>query len=416
MSKTCSRVYSLTVQAGAAPCSLFIPDNTSFGILTMNSACPIEIDAPVCSIVGLPIGSYQWFYLDGAYFIANFPDFAWVCHAGGCLGLGKTMGSRYVTKGINVPGGLNYTDFPDPGFDFPDIPTAEAFWVFYNPIAAGFNIEDNGQVHLKTCGTTDPFAPRFELRRMLQLIAPQPLTLQIDSYATFANGRFRLTYEAFSTGGLTFTDNAVTVQAALNALPSIIADGGVVCAGTLTGGMTITWNNVGARNNIVPAITTVSPGMRSNIVESTPGSPIAQEVQTLTVDKFCVPCNASVLPEWNGLIDKRWLNGPVWRTQDAAATPLGTPFGAPPAAINSCNGFELYDAWCFLSPFTVPCSWILAIMCVGAGPVWVGQKLTGNDPTGVYIGTAAAIPGLPPSVCGHDPTGCTPQITLTGVF
>lgn len=415
MSKTCQKVYSLTVAGGPAPCSLFIPDNTVFATVTVNGTCPIEIDAPVCSVLGLPIGAYQWFYISGAYFVANFPDTAWVSHAGGCNGLGKSMGDRFVTKGINVPGGFNYNDFPDPGFDFPTIAAAEAFWPFYNPINGGFNIEDNGQFYIKTCQTTDPFAPVFELRRMLQLIAPQPLTLQIDSYATFANGRFKLTYGGFSTSNLTFTALAATVQAALNLLPSIIADGGVTCAGTLTAGMTITWNLNGARAAIVPSIPTISPGMRSAIVVSIPGNPGLQEVQTLTVDKFCGPCNASVLPEWNGLIDKRWLNGPVWRTQDAPI-PLASPFTLTGILINSCNGFGLQEAWCFLSPFTVPCSWILAIMCDGAGPVWVGQKTTGNTPEGTYVATAAAIPGLPPSVCGHDPTGCTPQITLTGTF
>jgi len=300
--------------AADAPCSLFESDSTVYGTINLSGACPPEaIDGFVCQVTGLDIGSYRWEYVSGAYF--STPNW-WVVRTTGCSGLGNQVGHQYFDGVSEVPGGLNYFDFvASLNENHATQAAAEAEYAAQVSSGAGslFIREPAGIARLKTCIQTDPNFATFRIRRVLKLSQPQPLDLQIQNFSSYVLGRFTVTYNAVTSAPIALDASAATVQTALNAMATIVADGGVTCAGALSTGMTITWNVNGNRNLSAGALTTVNPGITAVVILTQDGTGILPEIQTLTVGKYCSDFNVNaVLPEYTGTINTRDLSFPQW--------------------------------------------------------------------------------------------------------
>lgn len=318
-----SATVTIHQAAASAPCSLFEDDDTVYGTIDLNGSCPFETDGFVCSISSLDIGSYVWEYVGGAYTSAGL---WWVVRTAGCSGLTNQIGHRYFDGVEEVPGGLNYLDFVNSANEnHPSEAAAAAEYAAQVPNGAGtlFVKEDGGIARVKTCIQTDPNFAEFRLRRILKLVNPQPLTLQIQNFSAYADGRFVWTYNSIASAPIAFDASAATVETALNAMSSVIADGGVTCAGTLAGGLSITWNVNGDRNQSTSTISTVNPGITAVSTTTQQGTGIQPEIQLLTVGPFCADFKIdNALPEYGGEVSSRDLSVPEWfETESSAIDP-----------------------------------------------------------------------------------------------
>jgi hypothetical protein len=309
-----------------APRSLFEPDNSVFGSIDLSNCADYPSGGVMCEIAGLEIGSYLWDYISG---VTSPPPCAFVVSGsggGGCSGQGVTIGHQWYDGVEQDPVGGNFDDFPT-NTGGPCFTTEEAEADYETKSLPGFFVrEPDGIGRLRSC--IDPTNPIiFNLKRVSKLKRPQPRVLTAENIAEFADSRFEITYSAQTTSPLTLSANAATVQAALNLLPAIIADGGVICAGTLAGGMTVTWNLNGARTALNTTITTISPGYYSESVETQAGTGAQPEIQTLTVAAVCSSIFAGTgLPLWDGVIDNRHLEADAeWNVTDTP-DPEGAPF------------------------------------------------------------------------------------------
>lgn len=293
-----------------APCSITTGDSTSFG--------PFPLPGPLSSATwtGLGLGSFQFRSVSGAYkihdndcpafsedqfYVSAFSQLTWTttnAQSGHLTNQSHTF--------TNCSGGNSF------GWSL----EADAVTAYQAGSQAGFS--NINEVNSFTCDTTltcnvpvtgtSP-VPVFEVVRTIKLVAPQPNDLQISGLVNFANSRFEIVYGGQSTSPIALDALAATVQTALNTLPNIILDGGVTCAGTLAGGLAITWNVNGARSLIQPAISTVSPGWSCQLVETQPGNGGQPEIQTLVVAPFCSDLvQDTVLPEYSGAINTRELS------------------------------------------------------------------------------------------------------------
>lgn len=314
--------------AADAPCSLFTEDDTSFGQRTL------PVTAGVVNWNALPLGNYQWVLIDHVYqFTINDcpsgceatygitgPNLDWATS----LGDSGSFPSTSLLNEACCGGGLT---------GFSSLSEATAVADYLTKTLPNFeNFEFNGttvDASLTTTGVAPPAQPTspqpvFDLQRILKLTVDQPDTLAIENLATFADGRFIASYNGSDSAPIALNASAAAVQVALNLMPSIIADGGVTCAGTLAAGMTVTWNVNGARALFTLAISTISLGYAAEAVETTPGSGGAPEVQTFTVAPYCSLSDLnSVSPDWNGETILRDLGLAQWK-EAAVVEPAGT--------------------------------------------------------------------------------------------
>lgn len=351
----------------SAPCSIFTDDDTSFGIRSMGVVPGTE------TWTALPLGAYQWSFVDHVYqrtvdtcplgcepvYGIVGPDLDWSTS----LGASGSFPSTSLLNEVCCSGALT-------GFN--SLSEAIAIVDYHTkPLPTFNNIGANGTeitASIATTGvdvTVQPTSPEpeFELIRILKLTVDQPATLSIDNLAVFADGRFIASYNGSDSAPIVLNANAATVQTALNLMASIIADGGVTCAGTLAAGMTVTWNLNGARTNFSLALSTVSPGYVTNAVETTPGSGGTAEVQTFTVAPYCSDTDLNVVsPDWDGETILRDLNFVRWsQSAPGSENPPGTiqingfdfanmvvrlipgpaePVSAPTAAINGAGNID----------------------------------------------------------------------------
>jgi len=373
VSVICQKEFTLEVTAGNAPCSLFEADSTSFGTVTQDGTCPqdpIGLDGFLCTISGLPIGSYEWQFLNGAF--SSGPGDFFLTDNVGCSGLTQRVGYQYDDGISQTPPGGNYLDFPYSGTpSYGTLAACEAAYQALNPMGS-FPVRDGNNVGIgrqKSCIQSPLNAPPpvFDLVRTLKLSVAQPQQMSLNA-STYAAGRFQVTYNGEPSGLIAFTANAATVQGVLNAMAGIIADGGVVCAGTLSAGMTITWNVNGNRSQATAALTTVSIGILAGITTSQQGTGILPEIQVLTVGKYCPDFLDDLgSPEWDGLTLVRDLvattNLPYWRvthTLDPAITTLrfqNLVFSNMHVGLNIANA----------TPITAPTAAFLAAGNIDAG-------------------------------------------------
>lgn len=328
-----------------APCSIFVPDGAVLGEFIMNSALPpaFNNDGFWKVFSGLSIGVYGIEFVSGAYLIENPPSPTtpafkcfFVNDQSGCSGLGAHIGYNYFDgKEESLGSEGNFTDFPLNTAPYCFSTQALAEQDFRNKAQpGGLGIkEDGGILRIKTCSADIPAndqAPSFKLVMTDKPRVDQPSSLVISDLSAFADARFAVTYNSDTTAPIALTANAATVQAALNALASITADGGVVCAGTLSGGMTVTWNVNGARSELFAQVITGSPGWVGSVQETQAGSGGTPEIQTLFVKPVCSDFVTNTgLPEYSGSIGKRDLissanigGSPIWfdtETPDANA-------------------------------------------------------------------------------------------------
>jgi len=366
---SCTKLFTLSINDANAPCSVFIDDDTSFG--------PQALAGPSDSVswTGLGIGSFEFHLISGAYKHTDdtCPGFSeaqfWV-NAFNELGWTTT-----AAQSGNLTNQSNSFTNCSAGSSFGWILEADAVTDYQAGSQAGFSNIDEANTF--TCDTTlsvnnvvvaSSPVPVFDLVRTIKLIASQPEDLQISNLVSFANSRFRVTYGGQSTTPLALDALAATVQTALNLLPQIISDGGVTCAGTLAGGLAITWTVNGARASIAPFISTVSPGWSCQVDETQPGTGGQPEIQTLTVAPFCSYIVQDViLPVYGGTMNNRVLS-----TGISTLKWYDTLTPNPNAPTEQISGIQFQDSRVTLSccpsaPLTAP-----TLANAGAGAVEAG--------------------------------------------
>lgn len=302
MSVTCPKDFSITIfPLTPAPCGFWEACSIDRGNRVLTG-----VVGDTESWTGLPEGEYQLVFVDHVYQGHAVPPNDW------------------WIMNIPPPGGVNAINYADNGvFSLTGLPTQPVGFADDATASADYHSYPmptfSQDLPLNTNSITIAFAgpgpgplvgtPTFNVTQTQQLIQAEPAALSaVSSIASFAASRVVLTYGGSSTPPLAVDALAATVQTALNALAPIAADGGVVCAGVLASGMTITWNNNGNRAEITTAITTVSPAYYADVVATQNGTAGLPEIQTLTVATWCpylVPFAAQ--PNWNGAISNRNL-------------------------------------------------------------------------------------------------------------
>ncbi len=404
---SCTKLFTLTVNAASAPCSVFEPDNTSYGTF--------PLAGPVSSATwnGLTHGAFEFLLVSGAYkFHDNdcpifYEDQFWVSAFSQMTWSTTNAQSGHLTNQSH-----SYANCSG-GSSFGWILEADAVADFHANTQAGFS--NSNEPNAFSCDATlncnvAPVTPSspvpvFELVRTIKLIAPQPETLQITSLVTRANSKFTVTYGGATTAGISVDALAAAVQTALNLLPAIIADGGVLCAGTLAGGLTVTWNNNGARSSLNPNVSTVSPGWSCNISETQAGTGGQPEIQTLVVAPFCsLIVQDSILPAYTGALGTRDLS---FNVSDLKWYDTLSP--NPNAPTQQVSGIQFQDArvtlaCCPAAPTTAPTLANAGGGLVEAGTHTYAVVFVSNLP--VY---ANPVPGF---TTGASPAGPTAAIVL----
>jgi hypothetical protein len=305
--------------SATAPCSIFEP--VSIPLFDLPFPGPGSDTVPQGTWSGLDPGSYEWAYVTGAF--GNSGVF-WVVDNTGGIGMGASVGYIYSPDGVTLePGGANKFDFPiNSAPSFLTAGDAEADYVLQFPgfLDGSFFVREPGGFAEIYCNTN--FAAggtvNFQLIQTEQLLAPQPTAMQIENFSTYALGRFIFTYNAEDSAPIALDASAGTIQTALNAMASITADGGVTCAGTISTGVAVTWNNVGARTASTAAVSTINPGIIAETVETQAGTGGLPEIVTVTVGNLCSDFKPdAILPEWDGSIPERDLTEPaLWFSND----------------------------------------------------------------------------------------------------
>jgi hypothetical protein len=421
-----AKLFSLTVAdcSVPAPCPLFVDDNTSFG----QQVCNTNVDPLYCaSWTGLPPGSYKFVYIGGAFDL------------GGGFEINAFGTSTLKISPDSTANGLTVR-FPIGNSD-PSLAVVQAYYLTtndstnteVNPVVVvigdelkfqvGSIIDSNigaMSIQRNAFATSIGSSTTFDVVRYKKPVAPQPTTLAIVDLATFANSRFIVTYAGTDSTPLALDANALTVQAALNAIPAIAADGGVLCAGTLDTGMTVTWVVNGARTALTSRIATVSPGWIAQPTVVQAGSGITPSIQTLLVDTICPPPafvkdTVPVLPDYAGTILHRRLTeaDTFWRTGSD-----------PDPETTQMSGVVFMRALvrlrCGLTspPFPAVNFWLLELYALDGNTadeevIWNGYKTGGLDPTGTYL----VFPNFYDDTGGcSNVTHGVQQIELSGTF
>lgn len=289
----------------SVPCSIFEADSTLFGQQTLGNTINSEIQW-----AGLGIGSYIFVYVDHIF---QEWDALFVCQP--FWGVDSTPPNWSTTDGSSGALPTQAMNFASEALAIADYLT-KTMPSFANLSATNGTIDAEIDINgINVFCSTGPDMV-FDLMRTQKLIAPQPISMTIASIATYASSRFILSSTSVNTSGLALNAGAATVEAALNAISPISLAGGVVCAGTLLAGMTITWNVNGSRALVTGNVVTVSPGWVVRVLRTQAGNAGQPEIQTLTVTPICdefVQDNA--LPDYNGTIPNRLLSGvgaPQW--------------------------------------------------------------------------------------------------------
>lgn len=403
----------------AAPCSLFEDDNTVVGQVSGN------LTPPHTSILaGLDPGYYELQLAAHAYELIV-----------GQWSVNPTIGNPVMQYDFTgIPGGIQFMhgDNGDPGFPFPNEAAAVAN---YQAQLAGTVTpvlpvlwQYGSAITITTVGfftPTGPTIPVFNVVRKRKLTLAQPTnpTLTLEPVAT---ARFSLTYTQ-TTPGILVSAASAAVETALNALPAIVADGGVTVAGNAVAGFVVTWNLNGARTPLNSRVTTASPGIVGNTQITQPGNAGQVEIQTVTVT-FCTNLVAgTVEPVWPGTFPVHYLaDAPPnvcqsWVNESVANN---GPCAVPPTTLGSfqINGWRLRFAEIRLVPAGLPtpsgCGWTLGLIGESSllpgvsEDVWLGIKADGLTPAGVYTWTAA-LPWPPGSIgCSVDQTHGVQQLTI----
>ncbi len=402
-----TKTYQIEVTVVAVPCSVFITDNTSYESFAL--AGPVSN----ATWTGLAHGAFDFRLVSGAYkfFDNNCPIFSedqfWVSALSQ-----MTWTTTNAQNGTLTNQSHSYANCGG-GSTFGWMTEAEAVTDYQTGTQAGFS--NANEPNAFTCDTTlncnvaPPTAsspiPIFKLVRTQKLVATQPETMQIENLVSRANSEFTVAYGGDTTAGISVDAVAATVQTALNLLPDIIAEGGVVCAGTLAAGLTVTWNNNGARDSLDPNISTVSPGWSCEITETQAGTGGQPEIQTLMVAPFCsLIVQDSILPVYTGALGTRELSFNV-----TSLKWYDTLTPDPNAPTEQISGIQFPDArvtlaCCPAAPSTAP-----TLANAGAGLVEAGDHtyavaFVSNLP--VY---ANPVPGF---TTGASPVGPTADITL----
>jgi hypothetical protein len=388
-----------------APCSIFENDNTSQGHRTMpNGPLPTGANfAPAWAT--LAPGNYQLQFVSGAYQVASGPNqFAVNGGAGSpVIELSVHHGSTCTTVGADNTIAANAL------FDATEAAAAADFLAQYTGNEKEFfvgdgsddnvcMVEDSTNGLLGVSGTTKPI---FDLVKIKKLTTAQPASLQIQNFATYANGRYRIIYGASTSGLLTFTSNAATIQAALNAMPSIISDGGVTVVvnpaiPNFGSGFDITWNNNGLRTALNPQLTTVNPGIFGQLFITQAGNAGLPAIQTLFVGKRCSFFDDDLVdPEWDGSVTNRYLSYPVWRQSATSSVNPNYPIDLPAAPLAiKVNEMAFIECFVYLAASGLPgsgsgCGWVMIMVgFIGAfatpSLLWSGVKFDGLTPAGTY--------------------------------
>lgn len=316
-----SDTVSIHLISAAAPCSIFEPCSIPLFDLTLTGTASDTIPKGTWS--GLDPGVYSWSYVAGAFGDIGIPFF-FVCSNIGGTGMSTSIAYDYNDGVTLFPGGSNKVDFPEnsPGTYLTEADAANDYLAVFTAgfVGDSFFVREPGGFADLFCNDLDTTSgsPTFQLIQTQQLVAPQPVTLQLENFSSFALARFTFTYSAEDSAPIALDASAGTIQTALNAMASITADGGVTCAGTITSGVTVTWNNVGARTASTAEVSTVSPGIIAEAVETQAGTGGLPEIVTLTVGKLCSDFKTNaVLAEWDGSLPERDLTEPaIWFSND----------------------------------------------------------------------------------------------------
>lgn len=404
---TCTKLFSLTVNAATAPCALFVPDATSYG------SFPLPGPVSNATWTGLAHGAFEFRLVSGAYkfhdddcpvfsedqyWVSAFSQMTWATtnaqngtltnqsHSYANCGGGSTFGWELQSDAV-----ADYQNGTQAGFANANEPNA-------------FTCDTTLNCSVAPPTPTSP-VPVFELVRTQKLIAPQPETMQIVGLVTRANSKFTVEYGGQTTSAISVDALAATVQTALNLLSTIIADGGVTCAGTLAAGLTVTWNVNGARSALNPNISTVSPGWSCQIDETQGGTGGQVEIQTLVVAPYCsLIVQDNILPAYSGALGTRELSFNV-----TALKWYDTLTPNPNAPTEQVSGLQFQDArvtlaCCPPAPTTAPTLANAGGGLVEAGSHTYAVAFVSNLP--IY---ANPVPGF---TAGGSPASPTAAIVL----
>ncbi len=413
-----TKAYQIEVVVESAPCSVFVEDNTSY------DSFPLAGPVSNATWTGLAHGAFEFRLVSGAYkFHDNdcpifTEDQFWVSALSQ-----MTWTTTNAQAGTLTNQSHAYNNCSG-GSTFGWILESDAVADYQAGTQAGFS--NANEPNAFTCDTTlncnvAPVTPSspvpvFKLVRTQKLVATQPETLQITSLVTRANSEFTVAYGGDTTAGISVDAVAATVQTALNLLPQIIADGGVTCAGTLAGGLTVTWTNNGARASLDPNISTVSPGWSCDISETQGGTGGQPEIQTLVVAPFCsLLVQDSILPAYTGALGTRELSFNV-----NAVKWYDTLTPNPNAPTEQISGIQFQDTrvtlgCCPAAPTTAP-----TLANAGAGLVEAGDHTYAVAFVSSLPVYANPVPGFTAGASPASPTaaitlGIASQVSLTNI-
>ncbi len=415
---SCTKQFTISVSDANAPCSVFIDDNTSY------ASFPLAGPVSNATWTGLAHGAFEFRLVSGAYkFHDNdcpifTEDQFWVSALSQ-----MTWTTTNAQAGTLTNQSHAYNNCSG-GSTFGWILESDAVADYQSGTQAGFS--NANEPNAFTCDSTlncnvAPVTPSspvpvFKLVRTQKLVATQPETLQITGLVTRANSKFTVTYGGDTTAGISVDAIAATVETALNLLPQIIADGGVTCAGTLAGGLTVTWTNNGARASLDPNISTVSPGWSCDISETQAGTGGQPEIQTLVVSPFCsLLVQDSILPAYTGALGTRELSFNV-----NAVKWYDTLTPNPNAPTEQISGIQFQDTrvtlgCCPAAPTTAP-----TLANAGAGLVEAGDHTYAVAFVSSLPVYANPVPGFTAGASPASPTavitlGIASQVSLTNI-
>jgi len=384
---------------GSTPCDLSAPDDTVIGELAID---PSDI-ANESSFGDQPPGEYTLEYVNGAYQggAASLPGTRWTVNPRTFIDGPSGTGVLWYAYKI-IFGGDSSSPLPYDPVDYQASQAAAeaAFAPSGGPSTTFFH--DGGEIKLIVHDAADFISggspnPTWRLTRIAKFAYDFPAQVRIKDYALFADGRWTLHYGSQVTALLAFDATAADVQAALNALAGIIADGGVTVSGSRAAGWTITWNNNGLRSALTGDVPTVTVGWRFVVTVTAAGDPSSVAVKKVELLFNCATCppDEADLDEWDGTFPLELLD--VFTTLQWDALPDDE---TPRLRLNEGTLYLARVRFVYggLEGNATGCGWVLWILCLvdsefHFAEVWKGVKLGGTSPVGVYARSPGATVG-----------------------
>lgn len=246
-----------------------------------------------------------------------------------------------------------------------------------------------------TVGDMQPVTLNFLARNQQPLNTGQPVYNYVD-YSSLGvvlslglrnvgptGGTFTLSWGAQTTGPLAFNISSYALSVALNALSSIVANGGVVVSGNIGGPFQITWNLNAVRDLFTAPNNSLSPLSGIAIATDLAGTTTNPAIQSLSLTQDPVSVVDSWTPQTAPAVTVTSLNGTVTQRVSIPSGTYGGSFtlttnGQTTPAIPFSAQLDLVESAMNSLPGVTGCTvspgqnfWDITI------PAW-GHAITGN--------------------------------------